>query len=147
MTLCLKGNLLWFAFSQNNSGGFFIQNDSVDHYVMVQAPSAAEAVEKANEIFSDYSEYCECCGERWSTYFIDDSDGSELPMIYGEPVTHAEKGMFREFAILHLWDGRVAKARLTEGDDLNVAEWVTGGGDSIPVFNETTKYITGFRGE
>jgi hypothetical protein len=132
----LKNTLLWFTFSQNNSGGYFIQNDAVDQYVIVQAPSAAKAIEKADSIFAEYSEYCECCGERWCTYFVDYTDGKASPMIYDKPITYAEGGWFREFAILHFWDGRVARVRLAIGSDCNVAEWVSGGSYSLSVFNE-----------
>jgi len=59
----------WYTVSQNNSGGYFIQNDDVDQYVSVQASTKEEAEEKLEEITSSYSEYCNCCGERWCGRF------------------------------------------------------------------------------
>ena len=40
----------FYLFHQNNSGGYFIQNDSVDIYVMIQAESAEDANNKAEDL-------------------------------------------------------------------------------------------------
>ena len=58
----------FYTISQNNSGGYFIQNDYVDYYVSVQANSAYEAEKLLENIVEDHSDYCDCCGTRWSTY-------------------------------------------------------------------------------
>lgn len=60
----------FYLFHQNNSGGYFIQNDSVDIYVMIQAESAEDANNKAEEIGIYFDGVkngndCECCGDRW----------------------------------------------------------------------------------
>lgn len=126
-------SLKWFTFSQNNSGGYFIVNNLVDQYVIIQAPGASEAVKKADKIFEDYSDFCDCCGERWCTEFVNDSDGENIAMIYDKPVTHVRAGTFRKSAILHLWDGRVVKVLFKDEsahqDDLNDAEWISGQGE------------------
>lgn len=57
--------LKWFEIDQNNSGGYYIENDVVGSKLFVQAPSAEEANAIAAELTEPYSEYCECCGERW----------------------------------------------------------------------------------
>lgn len=57
----------FFVFSQNNSGGYFIKNDDVSSYVIIEATNHKDAQSKAEDIFENYSEYCECCGERWDT--------------------------------------------------------------------------------
>jgi hypothetical protein len=72
--------LKWFAFHQNNSGGEFVVEENVSEYVFVQAATAAEAIAVA-ERFCDNSDSCPCCGDRWSFWFIDDSDGADSPMI------------------------------------------------------------------
>lgn len=100
--------LLWFVYNQNNSGGYFIQNDVVCEYVLIQASSAAEANRIAEEITEPYSEFCQCCGERWS-FWVDDSDGTEAPEIYGVPVYEMRREMFREQCLLHHYDGRIER--------------------------------------
>lgn len=52
---------------QNNSGGYFIQNESVEAYVAVQAVTEEEAQRRFFEIVAPYSNYCPCCGERWDS--------------------------------------------------------------------------------
>jgi hypothetical protein len=79
----------YYRFSQNNSGGSFVINDSVAHHVIIQAHSAQEANNRAASIgiYFDGCEKgrdCECCGDRWSAQW-DDDDATDTPMIYGEP--------------------------------------------------------------
>lgn len=99
-------HLKWFNFSQNNSGGYFIKNDTVDEEVFIQARNAAEAISTAERLFAPYSEYCECCGERWS-YWVTDEDGCEQPSLYGIPISDAMATWCRKQAKLHYYDGRV----------------------------------------
>jgi len=98
--------LKWFNFSQNNSGGEFIRNDVVCEEVFFQASHAEEAIQRAQEVFAPYSDYCECCGERWS-YWVSDSDGTDEPRILGEPITQVRPDQFRGQAKLHYFDGHV----------------------------------------
>jgi hypothetical protein len=107
-------DLKWFRFSQNNSGGRFVTDDNVCEEVFVQARNAAEAVAKA-EAFCDNSDSCPCCGDRWS-FWVDNSDGTDEPMLYDEPVRTATKGMFREKAMLHHYDGRIETIEFAEKD-------------------------------
>ncbi len=51
MTQTLK----WWHFSQNNSGGYFIINESGAEDVYIQAPTAELARDRAKVIFADYS--------------------------------------------------------------------------------------------
>ena len=103
-------SMKWFEFDQINSGGYFIDNDDVCETVFIQARNAREAVNMAEILFEPYSEYCGCCGERWS-YYVDDSDGTVTPMIYGESIYETTAGMFREKCILHYADGRVERVK------------------------------------
>jgi|688.fasta_scaffold1316876_1 hypothetical protein len=99
--------LKWFHYSQNNSGGYFIVDDDVAEDVYIQAPNAAEATERAEALFEPHSQYCECCGPRWSTGWVDDSDGYDVPTNYGTPVTQLTAGHYRKKGRLHYYDGRV----------------------------------------
>lgn len=75
----------FFTFNQNNSGGYYIQNDDVDAFVIIEALDAENVIDKSYDIFENYQEYCSCCGRRWSDY-IDDSDGKDEPMIFGKKI-------------------------------------------------------------
>lgn len=105
--------LRWWCFHQNNSGGHFITNDTVAEYVFIQARNAAEALVKAEKIFEDHSEYCECCGERWS-YYVDEDDGKPTPEIYGQRIEVVEPGYFRREARLHHFDGHIQAYKFGE---------------------------------
>lgn len=100
----------YYTFSQNNSGGYFVKDEEkgVCEYLIIQATSVKNAIEKMESIgdsVSGFWNYCDCCGERWSTW-IDESDGYEEPMIYGEIVyDEMHKEMFRSMAPVHYLDG------------------------------------------
>lgn len=104
----------WFYFSQNNSGGNFVENDVVCEMVFIQARSAREAVNMADNLFEPYSDYCPCCGPRWSTDYIEDADGHDVPTVYEKPLSETEASFFREKAILHYADGKVERVHLKE---------------------------------
>lgn len=107
---------MFYHFNQNNSGGGFDVDTKagITVNVIVEAPSAAEAVEKAKAIglyFDgvDAGEDCECCGDRWSIPW--NTDGTENPEVYGEPVTEYQpliRWAGEEPAVaVHYADGRV----------------------------------------
>lgn len=104
----------WFYFDQNNSGGYFIQNDQVGHGFFVQAETAREADTKAEKIVEDYSDYCECCGERWYINSRDEK-GYDAPEIYGTPLSEMAKDFGQERYVLHYADGRVEEVILPAG--------------------------------
>ena len=97
--------LLWFTFSQNNSGGSFTVDENVCEYVFVQAKSAKDAVLVAQN-FCDNSDSCSCCGDRWS-FYVEDNDGTTEPQVYGEPITMLAPSHYRKEARLHYFDGHV----------------------------------------
>lgn len=101
------GDLKWFHFSQNNSGGYFIENNEVGSEVYIQAVDAKTAIKKAEHVFEEHSEYCDCCGERWS-YYVDDDDGYLVPTRYGKPMEESDR-WFGKTAILHHADGKVER--------------------------------------
>ena len=107
--------LKWFGVDQNNSGGHFIINDEVGHWVFVQARNATEATARLKEITKDSGEdWCPCCGERWLVWLNED-DGHPEPMIYGTPVRLAKGGFSsREEIRMYAQDGRVAYYKIPE---------------------------------
>jgi hypothetical protein len=116
MPFVLK-KLKWFRFSQNNSGGSFVVNENVCEEVFIQATSAREAISKAEE-FCDNSDSCSCCGDRWGLW-VDDSDGHDLPTVYGKTIYEEAPSMFREEARLHYYDGRVESYKFGSGAPLH----------------------------
>jgi hypothetical protein len=99
----------FYTFSQNNSGGYFIEDleNGVCEYVIVEAASPDDAKDRLYRIGAktpNFHKYCSCCGERWQTW-IDEEDGTPVPMIYDTPVEESESGMFREKAFVHYFDG------------------------------------------
>lgn len=106
-TTNVDGNLKWFHFPQNNSGGYFIEDDEVGEDVYIQAPTAEVAIKKAEELFEYKSDFCDCCGERWY-YDVEDDDGTEIPKKYGEPLEN-HKFWFGKTAMLHHADGKVER--------------------------------------
>jgi hypothetical protein len=75
----------FFTFTQNNSGGAFIRNDDVSHFVIIEAFSSEEADSKAEKIGVYFDgcntgRDCNCCGDRWSRAY----EGEDVPLIYGQ---------------------------------------------------------------
>jgi hypothetical protein len=85
----------FFLFNQNNSGGYFIENEryGVGSDVIIEAQTASEANEKLNKIGENvvgFFDFCDCCGDRWD--YCDEDDGTDEPMIYDTPVDQYEAG-------------------------------------------------------
>lgn len=84
----------WYHFSQNNSGGEFVG----PRHVFVQAPNAsvANAMAQDHGVYFDGCETgldCPCCGDRWNTAYSD-SDSTDSPCVYGEPVDPSDSVVF-----------------------------------------------------
>jgi len=103
---------MFYMYSQNNSGGWFQQDDDVVHYVIIEADSPSEADDRAESIgiyFDgiDRGLDCECCGDRWSRTW--DSDGTEVPSLYGTPIEEESDDMWTKvgepFAYVYYKDG------------------------------------------
>lgn len=98
-------NTKFFTFSQNNSGGYFIINDDVAAYLIIEAQNADEAKNKMYNITEGYSEYCNCCGQRWPDW-IDDEDGTEQPMVYSTIIKEKSPDtIFSSSTIIYYYDG------------------------------------------
>lgn len=99
----------WFEYDQNNSGGYFIRNDTVADKIFIEAENADTANCKAIDITEDYSDFCECCGERWS-FHNDDNDGTDEPMIYNTKVRDGFGSFYHDgYILLHHANGTVER--------------------------------------
>lgn len=92
-------NTKFYTFSQNNSGGYFVENNEngVAEYVVIEAINAKDAwgkLESIGDKVNDMFNYCPCCGERWYDSNRDE-DGTDYTMIYNERIEEVEKSMFR----------------------------------------------------
>jgi hypothetical protein len=112
--------MLFFHYSQNNSGGGFDFDESagITHHVVIEAASAEEADRKLVEIggYFDGCETgmdCECCGDRWHP--TSDWDAKDFPHVYGEKVDapREDKRVFSRWmpegkeTAVHYADGRI----------------------------------------
>ena len=70
----------FYLFHQNNSGGYYISNDVVAEFLLVEAASMKAAHKRAAEIVEGHNTYCNCCGERWPIGL--DFDEERLQCIY-----------------------------------------------------------------
>lgn len=75
----------FFTFYQNNSGGYFLEDEDVDHYVVIQAKNHHEANDKAQDIGIYFDGVkkgidCDCCGDRWNEVGI--NDGSDTYRVF-----------------------------------------------------------------
>lgn len=100
----------FYAFDQNNSGGYFIDDEQngVCEVVIIEAQNANEANSKLNEIgekVDGFDDFCPCCGERW--YYVDESEARETPSIYSTPIEEYEGSMFRKACYIHYYDGTI----------------------------------------
>lgn len=94
---------MFYTYDQNNSGGYFIENDDVREYLIIEADSVDEANDKMYDVTEDYSEFCTCCGARWSSFWGE--EGKEEPMIYDIPVNDVVKEMFTNSCIIYYKNG------------------------------------------
>lgn len=80
----------FFTFNQNNSGGRFVVDHrrGISHYVIVEARSAQEANQLAEQLglYFDGVGDCNCCGNRWSEAGLWGETGSDRPEVYSTPV-------------------------------------------------------------
>lgn len=98
---------MFITFEQNNSGGYFMKDENVDEYVIIEGNNLEEILDKANVIFEDYRDYCTCCGERWNDDWKDEGDLKENPMIYGESAYEFKDGYSDDSkAIIYRMNGK-----------------------------------------
>jgi hypothetical protein len=103
----------FYAFTQNNSGGYFINNEEfgIAEFIIIQAESHNVAWEKLKSFEAhvpDLFDYCSCCGERWSDW-LSESDGKSTPEIFGKSVYTLDKDIYRERCFVHFHNGTIEK--------------------------------------
>jgi len=116
-------NTKFYTYDQNNSGGRFSnsEKEGISEYVIIEAMDAKHANTRAEEIgiYFDGCETgndCSCCGDRW--YTANESDGSDVPSIYGKPLADMEKSYFQECCFVHYLDGKFEKITFKEKSEL-----------------------------
>lgn len=72
-------DMTWYSFRQNNSGGRFLIDETVDIYVVVEETTMKKAIKKARSTTKNHRAYCNCCGERWSFYEGEIETFDEVP--------------------------------------------------------------------
>ena len=82
--------MAFYVFSQNNSGGSFINPAIV---VVVEAQSAAEANSKAEKIgvYFNSERDCPCCGSRWDAIDEWSEAFSTFPDVIDSYLTYAKE--------------------------------------------------------
>lgn len=95
----------YYHFSQNNSGGSFFGHTDI----WIDAPDADTANERALEhgiYFNgcDDGRDCPCCGDRWYQQWSDD-EGTEVPELYGKPLSEVESSWYRSEGLVVHADG------------------------------------------
>jgi hypothetical protein len=69
-TLLRKKQMKFYEYTQNNSGGSFIENEKLTHRLMIEAETCTEADEIAEDMGVYFNgcedgDDCPCCGDRW----------------------------------------------------------------------------------
>ena len=97
-------NLKFYTFEQNNVEGYFVIDDKtgVCENIIIQAENIHDAISKLFEIgekTENFFSFCECCGDRWSPYFVDESDGNKDLIISGNTFVHFYNGTKEKYTI------------------------------------------------
>jgi hypothetical protein len=101
--------LRWWHEDQNNSGGYFIRNERVDHDIFAQAGSIRVAESMLREAVAyDSDNWCACCGERFYISLWNE-EGTEEPRKYTGNLSEGYKELWGGGAILYLQSGLVLR--------------------------------------
>lgn len=107
--------MMFFHFSQNNSGGSFDfdEDRGITHHVVIEAKSKDHASAIAQDIGIYFDGVrkgmdCGCCGDRWYEPY---ADGDDTPKVYGKsPETYDSMFMWMDEGkeiCVHYLDGRM----------------------------------------
>ena len=77
---------MFITFRQNNSGGYFIRDENIDVFVIIEGDNLNDILNRAKDVFMDYREYCMCCGKRWDDDWKNNDDLTQIPMIDDESI-------------------------------------------------------------
>ena len=108
-----RNNKFWH-YSQNNSGGYFIESDvnGVCSDIIIEAETASDANRKLYKMSvntPEFFEYCECCGERWIVKDPVLDKGDDVPEMYGTPVSELVIFSSRNYCYIHRADGTIER--------------------------------------
>ena len=78
---------MFYTFMQNNSGGYYFQDENVEEVVIIESDDAEKASDRLWAIVEDdYLSACACCGDRWEVFGGNDGE-YQTPMIFGRPAS------------------------------------------------------------
>ncbi|MGL4850888.1 MAG: DUF7296 family protein [Clostridium sp.] len=101
---------MFYTYNQNNSEGYFIVNDDVAHFIIIEANNEDEANEKMKAIVENYSDFCPCCGERWRDRC---HSKKKYPSIWGKNLYEEQDYFYRnDEAIIYYLDGKKSRYKL-----------------------------------
>ncbi len=93
----------FFHYYQNNSGGYLVLDfdKGVSKHIIIEAKNSKHSwdiLKKIGESITGFWNYCECCGERWSS--LSEDEAESIPYVFDEPVEVAKS----------MWEGEKVKA-------------------------------------
>lgn len=106
---------MFITFMQNNSGGYLIQNEDVDLFVIIEGNDLEEILNRAEIIFEDYRVYCPYCGYRWSDDCMDEDDLTTEPMIWDIKAHKFSSKSWKGNIIIYRLDGSKEVIKIKEG--------------------------------
>ena len=106
------GEILYYEFNQNNSGGRYKLNENTAEAVIIAARDAKEANSRAEDIgiyFDGCSKGydCDCCGDRWYEISTWSEKGTVEALLYGQkPEVYLQDRFYGSRAVIvHHADG------------------------------------------
>lgn len=68
----------FYEFLQNNSGGYFDEDENVCHRVVIEAIDENNARTIFEPMIENQTDSCSCCGDRWSPEYADEINMSDV---------------------------------------------------------------------
>lgn len=106
----------FYHFRQCNSGGKYHQDSSkgICENVIIEAESPRQANKRAKDIgiyFNGVAEGkdCPCCGDRWTRFKKNSTDGTDTPQVGNISVYKIIKSENNEKAYIHYFNGTIEK--------------------------------------
>lgn len=104
---------MFFTFNQNNSGGYFVEDDNagICECVIIEADSlraAAKMLKKIGPSVDGFDNSCSCCGKRWPLRSAG-MKGDEQPLISRKPLINVVPSLLRRRCFTHYADGKAVE--------------------------------------
>lgn len=99
----------YYPFIQNNSGGYFVNENNIGYLVIIEARTEQEALFRAEEAGMDFSENNPISGRRWSNWFLDAEiyPSLELALLNEEKSIVYGKNQWDVPSYVHMMDGSI----------------------------------------